>query len=96
MRILVIGASQGTGALVVEEALKRGHEVTAFARNPSKLHLEHPKLKKIQGDFHQAASVASAIQGQDAVVITASSTTLKGFKETRTLFRKEPATSSKP
>jgi putative NADH-flavin reductase len=32
MNILVLGASQGTGALAVQAALSRGHSVTAFAR----------------------------------------------------------------
>src|SRR5271169_2068667 len=44
MKISVIGGSQGTGALAVTAALARGHEVTAFARSPQKLELEHPKL----------------------------------------------------
>ena len=51
MRILIIGASKGTGALAVKAALERGHEVTAFARSPEKLELEHPKLTKVKGGF---------------------------------------------
>ncbi len=46
MRILIIGASTGTGALAVKAALERGHEVTAFARSPEKLKLLHPKLSR--------------------------------------------------
>jgi uncharacterized protein YbjT (DUF2867 family) len=42
MRILVIGASQGTGALAARAALARGHDVTAFARSPEKLGDQHP------------------------------------------------------
>ena len=86
MRILIIGASQGTGALAVKEALARGHDVTAFARSPQKLGLEHPKLKKVQGDFHDKSSVANVTRGQDAVIVTASSTTLKGFKQNPNYF----------
>jgi uncharacterized protein YbjT (DUF2867 family) len=86
MRLLVIGASQGTGALAVKTALERGHEVTAFARSPHKLQLEQPKLKKLAGDFHQQASVEAAVRGHDAVIITASSTSLKGFKENPSYF----------
>lgn len=81
MKILVIGASQGTGALAVENALARGHEVTAFSRNPQKLVLEHPKLTRRPGNFHDRESVEAAVQGHEAVILTASATTLKSFKE---------------
>jgi nucleoside-diphosphate-sugar epimerase len=37
MKLLVIGATGGTGRCVVEHALRAGHEVTAFARTPQKL-----------------------------------------------------------
>jgi uncharacterized protein YbjT (DUF2867 family) len=80
MRILVLGASQGTGALAVRNALDKGHHVTAFARSPQKLAFDHPELKKVQGDFHQAASVDAAVPGHDAVIITASAASLGAFK----------------
>lgn len=86
MKISIIGASQGTGALAVRRALDRGDHVTAFARNPQRLMLEHPKLDRMQGDFHDPVAVDSAIAGQDAVIITASSTTLRGFKAKPTYF----------
>jgi uncharacterized protein YbjT (DUF2867 family) len=86
MRILVIGASQGTGALAVEAALARGHEVTAFARSPEKLALENPRLARARGDFHDKASVEGVVPGHDAVIITASSTSLKGFKRKPNYF----------
>ncbi len=81
MKILVIGASQGTGAAVVQSALQRGHFVTAFARSPSKLSIQHEHLLRFQGDFHRADSVARAVAGHDAVIVTASAGSLKGFKE---------------
>ena len=81
MKILVLGASQGTGALCVKSALARGHHVTAFARSPAKLELTDPKLTKVAGDFHDAASVRSAVAGHDALIICASATKLSAFKE---------------
>ncbi len=80
MKILIIGASRGTGAEAVKNALEGGHLVTAFARNPSKLELEHERLQRVQGDFHQADSVARAMPGHDAVIVTASVTAIKEFK----------------
>ena len=46
MRILVPGATGSVGQQVVAQALSRGHEVIAVARNTSNLNIEHPMLKK--------------------------------------------------
>jgi uncharacterized protein YbjT (DUF2867 family) len=81
MRILVLGASQGTGALAVRVALDKGHSATAFARSPDKLKLEHPQLRKVRGDFHDSASVEAVVPGHDAVIVTASATSLGAFKQ---------------
>jgi uncharacterized protein YbjT (DUF2867 family) len=86
MNLLIIGASKGTGALAVRAALDRGHRVTAFARNPQKLELDHPQLQKVIGDFHQAASVDAAVPGHDAVIVTASATSLRAFKQNPRYF----------
>jgi len=86
MNILVIGASQGTGALAVRAALDKGHKVTAFARNPQKLALQHPNLQRVQGDFHQQPSVNAVVPGHEAVIITASATKMSAFKENPRYF----------
>lgn len=44
LRLLLFGASGRTGQLLVDEALQRGHCVTAFVRNPSKLNELEAKL----------------------------------------------------
>ena len=67
-RVLVIGATGGTGRQLVEQALERGYEVTALVRTPAKLQLTHPHLTVVRGDVLEYASVASAMQGQDAVL----------------------------
>ena len=80
MKILVVGASKGTGALCVKSALARGHSVSAFARTPSKLDVTHERLTKVTGDFHDAASVNAAVPGHDAVIVTASISSLSELK----------------
>ena len=84
LRLLVVGASQGTGALTVSAALARGHHVTAFSRSPQKLTIEHASLTRRAGSFHDAATVDAAVVGHDAVIITAAPSSLAGFKENPT------------
>ena len=50
MKVTVFGASGRTGSHVISMALDRGHEVTAFARNPDKLTIEHKNLSICQGN----------------------------------------------
>ena len=74
MKIVVFGASGGTGNHVVRQALETGHQVTAFVRNPEKLGIEHPNLVVCQGDVMHGGKVEQAIAGQDAVISTLGST----------------------
>ena len=68
LRLLVIGATGGTGLQLVEQTLAQGHEVTAFVRNPTRLPLRHEKLRVVQGDVLQPASLSPVMEGQDAVL----------------------------
>ena len=61
---------QPIGKLVTDELLQQGHEVTAFARNPQALGRSAPDLQIWAGDAMDAQSVADAIKGHDAVVVT--------------------------
>ena len=74
MNVIVFGASGRTGRLVVEQALEKGHAVTAFVRNPTAFSKEalglaaHPKLRVLAGDVLDAAAVAEALEGQQGVI----------------------------
>jgi len=72
MKLLVIGASAGTGLLLTQQGLIAGHTVTAFSRNADQMPLVSGRLVKCKGDFHQRADVEAAVPGHDVVVITAS------------------------
>jgi putative NADH-flavin reductase len=67
-RILIVGATGGTGRQLVAQALGLGYEVTAFVRDPSKLGVEHPRLRVAKGDVLDYGSVEAAMRGQEAVV----------------------------
>ena len=69
MKLVIFGASGGTGQHLVQQALAQGHSVTAFARRPeSILAAPSPGLTVVQGDVHDAAAVSAVIAGNDAVL----------------------------
>lgn len=68
MRIAVFGATGRTGRLVVEEALQRGHPVTAVVRQPDGIAAQPPQLRVFAADVLDAAAVELAVRGQEAVV----------------------------
>jgi putative NADH-flavin reductase len=68
MKIAVFGASGKTGILIVYQALNQGHTVTAFARQPSKVTIQHKNLIVMQGDISDPVKVRQAVSGQDAIL----------------------------
>ena len=69
MRIVVFGASGGTGANVVDRALAEGHEVVAAARRPDAVRARD-RLTIVRCDVLDAAAVAAAMSGGEAVICT--------------------------
>jgi putative NADH-flavin reductase len=67
MKIALIGATGFVGSQVLTEALQRGHEVAALVRDPLKL-AARPHLRVVQVDATDAAAVAAAATGHDALV----------------------------
>ena len=57
MRILIFGATGGTGRELTSQALQRGHAVTAFVRTPGKLTVVDSRLRVVQGDIQRAESI---------------------------------------
>ena len=53
---------------IAREALDRGHQVTAVVRDPSSFRKYDDRLEVTQGDATDAASVARAAKGADAIV----------------------------
>lgn len=66
MKIAVIGASGRGGSRIVEELARRGHQVTAIARNPEKI-AAHANVTAKKGDFYEAG-FPDLLKGHDAVV----------------------------
>ena len=66
MNLAVIGATGYVGDAVVRELAARGHNITAFARNPAKI-LAAANVRAVAADV-TAADFAAQLAGFDAVV----------------------------
>jgi putative NADH-flavin reductase len=69
MKIALIGATGNVGQRIAAEALRRGHEVTAIARDVSKL-TPQPGVTPVQADLRDKEAIGKAIAGADAVVLS--------------------------
>lgn len=67
MNILVLGATGPTGRELVRQALARGHDVTAVARDPSKL--DDRGVRRAAGDVRNPESMTRALAGAEIVVL---------------------------
>lgn len=65
--VLLIGATGFVGSAILNEALLRGHHVTAIARNLKKLP-QHNNLVALNIDATNPNELAKAAQGKDAVI----------------------------
>jgi putative NADH-flavin reductase len=67
MNLFVLGATGGTGRALLDQALRRGHRVTAFVRSPEKLGAPRDGVTVEKGDPCDAGSLRAAMKGHDAV-----------------------------
>src|ERR1700757_433220 len=67
MKIAVTGASGRAGACITAELARRGHSVSAIARNPDKI-AKLANVTAIAGDANDRAALAKLWAGHDAAV----------------------------
>jgi putative NADH-flavin reductase len=66
--VVLIGASGFVGAAILNEAINRGHKVTAVVRNPEKITLKNVNLTVVKADVSSVETVAKISKGSDAVI----------------------------
>jgi uncharacterized protein len=67
LKIALFGATGMIGSRVAAEAAARGHQVTALSRDPSRGAQGLANVKAAKADLFDAASIATALAGQDVV-----------------------------
>lgn len=75
-KIAIIGATGRAGRQLLEEALRRGHEVLAIARNPAALQ-GHPGVTVKALDVNDGAALQAVLGGTDAVLSAAQFATIE-------------------
>src|SRR5258707_14706816 len=65
MNVVLYGATGNSGQRILKELTNRGHEVTAVARNTSKV---PSTVKAVKDDLSSVEAIASIIAGADVVV----------------------------
>ena len=70
MKLFVIGATGRTGREIVQQALARGHQVTAFVRSLESMTLKNERLTVIKGNAMDENELFNAMQIHDAVLST--------------------------
>lgn len=70
MKLVVLGATGGTGLEIIRQTIKRGHSVTAFVRSPERLSMSafDDHLDIIKGDLLNQPELERVIEGRDAVL----------------------------
>ncbi|AXL91847.1 epimerase [Streptomyces sp. CB09001] len=81
MKFLVLGATGRTGTLFVEKALAQGHQISALTRKADAN--VDGRAEIVVGDVTDAAVIAKAAQGHDAIISTLG---VKSARETPTLI----------
>lgn len=87
LKIIVYGATGRVGSRVVEEALNRGHRITAVSRDPNRVTKQHENLSAVQGDVLDPESVSALVGGQDIVVVSVRGSVDKSKQPEKTVHR---------
>lgn len=67
MKIALIGASGFVGSAILNEAISRGHHVTAIVRDVSKV-AAHPQVTAVAVDAQNPQALAEVLKGHDRVI----------------------------
>ena len=68
MKLFLIGATGFVGTKVLDEALLKGHHVTALVRNPEKVIVKNDLLMLIKGDVFDEGALSKQFKGHDAII----------------------------
>lgn len=75
MKVTLFGATGKTGAYLIGEGLKRGFDITVFARSGTSF--ENSQVRVVRGELTDIGILREAIRGSDTVLSALGPTSLK-------------------
>jgi uncharacterized protein YbjT (DUF2867 family) len=69
MKVIIFGATGGTGKELVKQCLAANFAVSVLVRDPQKLGEYADKVRQFVGDVREKDVVAKAVEGQDAALV---------------------------
>ena len=62
LKVVIFGATGGTGIQLVKQALDAGHHVSVYVRNPDKLNeITNSNLEKVKGELSEQDKIDSVV-----------------------------------
>ena len=86
MKLLIFGATGGTGRWLVEQGLAEGHQITAFVRNPASIGTESAHLAVVKGELSDREKMAEAMRDKDAVISVLGNKTSSALRHRNTVI----------
>jgi len=68
LKIALVGATGFIGTAILQEALNRGHILTAMSRNPEKITIQHNSLHFLSVDVFDSAALTTAFIGHHLII----------------------------
>ncbi|AXY77365.1 NAD-dependent epimerase/dehydratase family protein [Paraflavitalea soli] len=68
LKIALVGATGFIGSAILQEALSRGHTVTAMARDPGKIIIQHNKLHILPIDVLDTVALTTVLIDHDVII----------------------------
>ena len=87
MKLLLFGATGGTGREILSQGLAAGHHITAFVRNPTAITIKDDKLLVTKkGDLADQRAIEDALRGKDAVISALGNKTGMALRQPNTII----------
>ncbi|MBP1080183.1 NAD(P)H-binding protein [Bacillus capparidis] len=70
MQITIFGASGSVGQYLIDEAIKRGHQVIAVSRDHNRIKNPNPNIRAMSVEYDDPYSLDLTLKGSEAAIMS--------------------------